>query len=255
LLIIGNCILLGACVLAPATLVAWILSGRGPGQRLLACSAGGPRAGRLGGHDVELTLDPTHPVSRLDATCARASNDSWRDAVTATRAALDFAMIHDVELRNAAASDAPFLLEMLIEACNWSGEQRVTRSDVRDDAQLRHYVSDWPQPDDLGIVAIDRGTPVGAAWARTFAAHEPGYGFVAPDVPELSMAVITPQRGRGVGRRLLEAIVARASDRGWRALSLSVEDGNRAAELYAGVGFRCVGRNGRSTVMLLEFSA
>jgi GNAT superfamily N-acetyltransferase len=66
------------------------------------------------------------------------------------------------------------------------------------------------------------------------------------------MAVIAPQRGRGVGRRLLEALVARARRRGWRALSLSVEDGNQAAELYATVGFETVGRDGNSTVMLLR---
>jgi ribosomal protein S18 acetylase RimI-like enzyme len=157
-----------------------------------------------------------------------------------------------VELRNAAASDAA---EMLIEACNWSGEERVTRSDVVDDPQLGHYIGDWPRPNDFGVVALDRGTPVGAAWARTFSPHDPGYGFVAPDVPELSIAVIEPERGRGLGRRLLEALVTRASDRRQRALSLSVEDGNQAARLYTAVGFKSVGRNGDSTIMLLECSA
>ena len=161
-------------------------------------------------------------------------------------------MIGEMKLRNATERDAAFLLEMLIEACNWSGEQRVTSSDVDDDAQLRHYVDGWPQPGDLGIIAIDRRAPIGAAWARTFSAHDPGYGFVAPDVPELSMAVIASQRGRGVGRRLLEALVAQARERRWRALSLSVEDGNQAVELYAAIGFQRVGRNGNSTIMFLE---
>jgi GNAT superfamily N-acetyltransferase len=186
---------------------------------------------------------------------ARASNLRGAPRSPPLGRPLEFAMIHHVELRDATASDAAFLLEMLIEACNWSGEQRVTQSDVGDDAQLCHYVSDWPQPDDFGVVAIDRGAPVGAAWARTFSSHDPGYGYVAPDVPELSMAVIAPERGRGVGRRLLEALLTRASERGWRALSLSVEDGNQAAALYGAVGFESVGRNGNSTVMLLELSA
>ena len=166
-----------------------------------------------------------------------------------------FAMIRVMEVRDATVRDADFLLDMLIEACNWSGEQRMTRSDVGDDPQLRHYLSDWPRQDDFGVVAIDRGAPVGAAWARTFSAHDPGFGFVAPDVPELSMAVIAPQRGRGVGRRLLEALLASARRRGWRALSLSVEDGNQAAELYSTVGFETVGRNGNSTIMFLELVA
>src|SRR3954447_25693809 len=109
-------------------------------------------------------------------------------------------MMHDMELRDAAVSDAAFLVEMLVEACNWPGEQRVTRSDIGNDAQLRRYVRGWPKPDDFGVVAMDRGTPIGAAWARTFSTQDPGYGFVAADVPELSMAVIAPRRRRGVGR-------------------------------------------------------
>lgn len=160
-----------------------------------------------------------------------------------------------MELREATARDADFLLDMLVEACNWSGE-RVTRSDVGQDRHLRHYVSDWPQPDDFGVVAVgDQEAPIGAAWARTFSAQDPGFGFVALDVPEVSMAVIAPQRGRGIGHRLLQALVETARQRGSRALSLSVEDGNQAAELYATAGFRTVERNGNSTTMLLELPA
>jgi GNAT superfamily N-acetyltransferase len=161
-------------------------------------------------------------------------------------------MIHVMQLRDATASDADFLLDMLIEACNWSGERRTSRFDVCDDSQLHRYISDWPRQNDFGVVAVDQGAPVGAAWARTFSAHDAGFGFVAPDVPELSIAVVAPQRGRGVGRRLLEALVASARQQGWRALSLNVEDGNHAAELYAVAGFETVRRNGNSTVMILE---
>lgn len=158
-----------------------------------------------------------------------------------------------MELRGATARDADFLFDMLVEACNWSGEHRVTRWDVEQDPHLRHYVGHWPQPDDFGVVAVDdQEAPIGAAWARTFSAHDPGFGFVAPDVPELSMAVIAPQRGRGLGHWLLQALVTTARQRGSRALSLSVEDGNQAAQLYATVGFRTVGRHGNSTTMLLE---
>jgi GNAT superfamily N-acetyltransferase len=104
---------------------------------------------------------------------------------------------------------------------------------------------------DFGLIAGD-GAPVGAVWARTFSAEEPGYGFVAEDIPEITMAVVAPQRGRGIGRRLLEALVAAARERGWRAVSLSAEDGNGVVRLYREVGFVTVGRVGGSDTMLLD---
>jgi hypothetical protein len=107
-----------------------------------------------------------------------------------------------VELREATADDAGVLLDTLVEACNWWGEQRGARSDVDRHPQRKHYVSTWPQGDDFGVVALDDdGAAVGAAWVRRFLAHDPGYGFGAPDVPELSMAVVAGRRGHGIGRR------------------------------------------------------
>jgi GNAT superfamily N-acetyltransferase len=131
-----------------------------------------------------------------------------------------------VKVRSATADDAGFLLDMLVEAYNWSGGQRVTRLDVESNPQLRRYVAGWPRGQDFGLVAVaEDGAPVGAAWARTLSSEEPGYGFVAEDIPEITMAVVASQRGRGIGRRLLEDLIAAAREKGWRAVSLSVEDG------------------------------
>jgi ribosomal protein S18 acetylase RimI-like enzyme len=80
-------------------------------------------------------------------------------------------------------------------------------------------------------------------------ADRPGYGYIADDVPELSIGVSPGQRGRGVGRALLEALIEAAASYG--RLSLSVEPENRAAELYRSLGFQKVGRNGGSDTMLL----
>lgn len=161
-----------------------------------------------------------------------------------------------MHLREATATDAQFLRDMLVEAVNWSGEQRITRSDVDEDPHLSRYVRDWPRADDFGVVAeADAGEPVGAAWARTLPAHDSGYGFVAADVPELSMAVAPTHRGRGIGRALLSTMVELAQQQGWRAVSLSVEDGNRVADLYRAAGFQPVGRSENSQTMLLELRA
>ena len=77
-----------------------------------------------------------------------------------------------------------------------------------------------------------------------------GYGWVAADIPELSMAVLPDHQGQGIGGALLDTICALARMSGYPAVSLSVEDGNGAAKLYADHGFVSVGRNGDSDVLV-----
>jgi hypothetical protein len=64
-------------------------------------------------------------------------------------------------------------------------------------AELRRYVVGWPRPGDHGVVAGSERQAIGAARWRTFGGDDPGYGFVASDVPELAMAVTDRRRGVG----------------------------------------------------------
>ena len=94
--------------------------------------------------------------------------------------------------RLSSRADPAFLAEMLYEAVNWrddGAEERPPFDELLDDPELRRYVEDWGRKGDVAIVALDRlDEPVGAAWYRLFSRDEPGYGFVAADVPELSIA-------------------------------------------------------------------
>lgn len=118
--------------------------------------------------------------------------------------------------------------------------------------ELAHYVAGWPSPGDLGVLAVDGQQPVGAAWLRLLPESDPGYGFVDAATPELSMGVVQAWRKRGVGRRLLDALVAAAREQGLASLSLSVEIDNYARRLYERVGFRQVGEVNGSVTMLLR---
>ncbi|MFE5794851.1 GNAT family N-acetyltransferase [Streptomyces sp. NPDC056503] len=158
-------------------------------------------------------------------------------------------------LRPATARDADFLTAMLTEAFNWDGP-RLTRDEILAAPHIAHYVTDWPRAGDFGAVAeAPDGTPLGAVWARRFPADDPGYGHVDPQVPELTAGVLPEHRGRGIGGALLDAVVAMAARSGVDRLSLSVEDGNHAAGLYASRGFVTVGREGDSDTMLLRVDA
>jgi GNAT superfamily N-acetyltransferase len=94
---------------------------------------------------------------------------------------------------------------------------------------------------DLGVIAEAGSEPAGAAWVRFFPADDPAYGFVGPDVPEVTIGVAAAAwRGRGVGRTLLRAIAASAAEAGIGRISLSVERKNFARGLYLSEGFAVV---------------
>jgi ribosomal protein S18 acetylase RimI-like enzyme len=63
----------------------------------------------------------------------------------------------------------------------------------------------------------------------------------------LGMGLLPAQRGRGIGRRLIETAVAAAWERGFKRIELTVNEGNeRALRLYRSVGFVIEGRGRRA---------
>jgi GNAT superfamily N-acetyltransferase len=143
--------------------------------------------------------------------------------------------------RTAVAGDGDFLADMLVAAVNWSPEWKPkSRRRVLSAPQTAHYIAGWPRDTDLGVIAEAGGEPTGAAWIRFLPAADPGYGFVAPDVPELTIGVTGQWRGRGLGRALLQAIACQARSAGIRKISLSVERKNPAQKLYLSEGYRVV---------------
>ncbi|MDO7881707.1 GNAT family N-acetyltransferase [Salinibacterium soli] len=120
----------------------------------------------------------------------------------------------------------------------------------RADPTFDQYVGGFPRETDRGFVAEVNGEPVGMVWSRYFTADAPGYGFVSAGIPELGIGIVDGFRGRGIGRGLIETMIAATPG----DLSLSVEDGNPAIGLYRSVGFEPVGRFGQATTMLRRAS-
>ncbi|KAE8765107.1 GNAT family N-acetyltransferase [Georgenia thermotolerans] len=153
-------------------------------------------------------------------------------------------------LRPATAADRTLLREATWVNVNHVAD-RLSHEDVDRNPQFAHYFDTFPADGDFGYVAEDGGRPVGVAWARCFAVADPGYGFWRADVPELSICVFGDRRGAGIGSALMGAVVAHARREGLPGLSLSVEDGNRARNLYLRHGFVPVGRDGNADTMVL----
>ena len=160
---------------------------------------------------------------------------------------------HLWSIRRATADDEAFMIDMLVEAVNWSPEwKRQSRRRVLSVNRTAHYVIGWPRDTDLGVIAEADGGRVGAGWLRFFSAADPGYGFVAADVPELTIGVAPGWRGRGIGRALLRAIAEDAQSAGIRQISLSVERKNFAQRLYLSEGYRIVDSSDRDSDTMVK---
>ncbi|MDN5805824.1 MAG: GNAT family N-acetyltransferase [Brevibacterium sp.] len=175
---------------------------------------------------------------------------------------------------------------------NWSMDQpRVEVDELleRDDAAF--YFKGWGRNGDIAVAAYaedsnasdttDKASAdqdlhpdiVGLAWLRLAAidavieksAADPaddatteagsrftGYGWVAADIPELSLAVLPDHQSQGIGGMLLDVVCTLAKMSGFPAVSLSVADGNGAARLYHDRGFVTVGRNGDSDILVRQ---
>jgi ribosomal protein S18 acetylase RimI-like enzyme len=145
-------------------------------------------------------------------------------------------------IRAAGRQDVRFLRDMLRHAYYWRMGQEV------EDPVFR-YVRTWGRLGDTGLIAIEQGNPVGAAWYRLFRRDAPGFGFVDERTPELTIAVVPSRRGRGVGHELLTGLLDRARKEGYEAISLSVEKDSPAVKLYERYGFERVGETPAALVM------
>jgi ribosomal protein S18 acetylase RimI-like enzyme len=158
-------------------------------------------------------------------------------------------------IRKARDDDAAFLSQMLYEAAAWRPGSRASAEALLSDPAIAVYISGWGRPGDEGLIAeAATGEPVGAAWYRLFSPEAHGFAFVDADTPEITIAVCSKFRGRGIGSALLDELIACARRRGHPALSLSVEPDNPALRLYERAAFRVL-HAGKALTMIRQLAS
>jgi len=157
------------------------------------------------------------------------------------------------EIRKIIRSDQKFIKEMLYQAIYTPPEEERPPRSILEEVKLKKYYSDFGNINDLGYIAIDKDTKkaVGAIWLRLFKKENKGWGYISEDIPELSMAVDTIYRGKGIGKLLLNHILEN-SIKIYPNISLSVDLENYAKKIYEEFGFKESYIEGTSMTMLLK---
>jgi ribosomal protein S18 acetylase RimI-like enzyme len=141
-------------------------------------------------------------------------------------------------LRPVTAQDRPFLARLYastreeeLAAVPFTPEQRAAFLDQQFDAQTRHYATAYVGAS-FDVVEVD-----GQDAGRLIVARRPG------ELRVVDIALLPEHRGRGLGTRLLQPVLAEADARGVPT-TLHVETHNPAQRWYARLGFRPVGQEG-----------
>lgn len=152
-------------------------------------------------------------------------------------------------------SELGFLEEMLYEAIFIpEGIQKPPKTIIKDPS-LSAYYEKWGEDVlDIALVAEFNQILVGAIWGRRFKKVKSGFGYIDDETPELSMAVKTEYRNRGIGTELLKEIIEIYKDKGIKTLSLSVDKRNAAYRLYAKIGFRIFSEKDTTATMCMQLT-
>lgn len=137
-------------------------------------------------------------------------------------------------IRDMRPAESPLLEDFLYEAIFLPEGTAPPPKSILNEEALRVYIREFgSQPGDVCLMAEAGGQAVGAVWARIM----DDYGHVDDETPSLAISLYPAYRGRGIGTNLLEHMLTRLRQGGYKQVSLSVQKANPAANLYRRMGF------------------
>ena len=96
------------------------------------------------------------------------------------------------------------------------------------------------------IVADDNNRVVGAVWTRIMN----DYGHVDDHTPSFAISLYKEYRGNGIGTKMMERMLEKLRQQGYKKASLAVQKENYAVKMYENVGFRIVDQNIEEYIMV-----
>jgi len=156
----------------------------------------------------------------------------------------------EFQLREATESDRTYLRRLNYLADVFGNEAGDVGHSEREGAET--YVGQWDPERESGIGAFDQfHVPAGGVWLRYWQSPDDGHANLAPDIPEIAIAVENRYAGNRLAVRLLQAAVELAKRQGAPKVALWVDpDNDRARHRYEKFGFKNV--EGEDNVMVVD---
>jgi len=154
-----------------------------------------------------------------------------------------------MELRRLRANEIKLLQDFLYEAIFIPEGVEPPAREIIELPELKIYYENFGTGTaDNCIVADDDGKVIGAVWTRIMN----DYGHVDDDTPSFAISLYKEYRGRGIGTRMMNEMLALLKEKGYKQASLAVQKANYAVRMYEKVGFKTVGENEEEYIMVCE---
>ena len=157
-----------------------------------------------------------------------------------------------IHLRESQPADIPFLQQMLYEAVFWRASvNKPSFHEALAYPDVSKSLAEWGERDgDTAVVAHINAMPIGAAWYRYWTDVNNIRGYIDESTPALVIGVLSDYRRQGVGTRMIEWLIVRASKQSIHRISLMVSKDNHAINLYKQQGFQEYADKGDSILMV-----
>lgn len=155
-------------------------------------------------------------------------------------------------IRDILPSETGILKTMLYNAIYVPHGREKLPYGIIEEPEIAVYIENFGREGDICLVADTGGVIAGATWTRLFTAEAKGYGFISPEIPELSMSVLEQYRRQGIGTMLLAGMLKKLASKGFRQVSLSVDLANYAYRMYRKQGCEDYARHDESMTMLRQ---
>ncbi len=148
--------------------------------------------------------------------------------------------MQNYSIRVGTIEDLPFLQKMLYGAIFWHpSAKRIPMEEIFAVPEIHKILHHWQERNgDFSLIAInDQNNPIGSVWYRFWTIENQSFGYIDDNTPEIGIAVLNEYRSKGIGTKLMEAIIEHARSVAINKLSLSVDPDNFALNLYQKLGF------------------
>jgi len=140
-------------------------------------------------------------------------------------------------IREYKDKDYKFLREMLFEAVYWRSQVKPDIETALLNKGVKEAIDNFGQRQGDKCF-VESGLELeGAAWYRFYDEKNQIRGYINNEIPVVVIGVSEKHRRKGVGYKLLKALLIQGKEDGYEALSLCVSKDNYALKLYERLGF------------------